>query len=132
MSNPAHSSFRNEARLSLLYLAAGAAAIPAGICYALIVAWGWERWWTVLPLLALGLGTSLFAWKYLERKLTSTVSAVSEACNAQGFATGFRAVAGIAAGVSFAVLCSQPSPVSIDQTNSQGQGNAFIAAPYIL
>jgi membrane protease YdiL (CAAX protease family) len=134
MSNLAHSSFRNEARLYLLYVVAGAAAIPAGIVYAVLVATGWERWWTVVPLLAVGLGTALFAWRYVEKKylgkrFAPAVPAIPAAYNVQGSAFGLRAVGGITVAASFVVFCAEvPNRPYIDQANSSGQGNAFIAS----
>ncbi|SRR6266513_376741 len=129
------SFLRDEGKLYLLYVAAGIAAIPAGICYAIVAANGWERWWTVAPLLAFGLVSALFAWTYLEKKFASRIAvpAVSAASNAQGPAFGLRAVGGVAAVASIAVLCTHlPNRPYLDQTNSRGQGNAFTASPDIV
>jgi len=127
-------SFRDEAKLYLLYIAAGAAALPAGICYAILAANGWDRWWTVVPLLALGFATALLVWKYLEKRfnLRIAVPTISAAYNAKGYVFGLRGVSGVAAAASIAVLCSNlPNEPYIDHSNSHGQGNAFIASPHI-
>ena len=133
MSNLAHSSFRNEARPYLLYVAAGVAAIPAGISYAILATKGLERWWTVVPLLALGLATALLVWKRLERQFNSRIAATSAlSYNAQGhvYVFGLLEVGGVAAAASIAVLCSYPlNRPQVDQTNSRGQGNAFTVSP---
>ena len=133
MSTPIKLSFHDEAKLYLLYMVAGAAAIPAGICYAILVAKGWERWWTVVPLLALGLATALFAWKYLEKRLYSRIAApaVSETYNAKVSAFGLRTVGNFAAIASIAALCLQPPNQSHNQTESGGQGNAATALSHI-
>ncbi len=132
MSSLAHSSFRNEARLYLLYLAAGVAAIPAGIAYAVLVATGWGRWWTVVPLLLLGLASGLLGRKYIQKQFDSraAVPTISEAAyNAQGFAFGLRTVGGVAAAASIAVLCAHPpNRLHTEQTNSHEQGNSFVAS----
>jgi len=47
---------------------AGTAAIPAAVIYAALAASGWERWWTTVPLLAIGLASALLAWKFAERR----------------------------------------------------------------
>ena len=130
MPNLASASFRDETKLYLLYLAAGVASVPAGICYALLAAKGWERWWTVVPLLAFGLATALFTWKHLEKKFTSRIAvrAISETYNAQGVAFGLWAVGGAAAASIVVLWTHLPNRPYIHQTNSRGQGNAFIAA----
>ncbi len=129
MSNLAHSSFRDEARLYLLYFAAGCAAVPAGIAYAFLVATGWERWWTVAPLLAFGLDTALVVWKLLERKFSASVPAVLEACNVQGFTFGLQAFGRITAATSFVVIAADlPRRPHSGETNSLGQGSVFIAS----
>jgi hypothetical protein len=67
MSGQAYSWFREEAKLLLLYVTAGAAAIPAGIVYAFVRANHWQHWWTVLPVLVAGLICALVAWRQVER-----------------------------------------------------------------
>src|SRR5712664_628630 len=111
MSTLAKLSFRDETKLYLLYVAAGIGAIPAGICYALLVVAGWERWWNVLPLLALGLGSGLFVWKFAEKRFNARVSTVvvAQTYNAKAYAFGLKGTGAIATAASLAMLCQQPS-----------------------
>jgi hypothetical protein len=69
MSSLANSSLREAGKVYLLYIAAGVAAVPAGVAYSLLVVSGWERWWTVLPLLGTGFAMALLLWRLLERRL---------------------------------------------------------------
>jgi hypothetical protein len=63
------SSLREAGKLYALYGIAGIAAIPAGVAYSLLRIAGLERWWTLLPLLVVGLCMALWAWRYAERWL---------------------------------------------------------------
>ncbi len=69
MSSRVNSSLRDAGKLYLLYMAAGIAAIPAGIAYSLVHVAGMERWWTISPLLIVGFSSAIFAWRYCERSL---------------------------------------------------------------
>src|SRR5712664_1112140 len=68
MSSPGDSSLREAGKLYLLYMVAGAGAIPAGVAYSLLHIAGRERWWTVSPILGVGLSMAFYAWKYCERR----------------------------------------------------------------
>ncbi len=68
MSSPGDSSLREAGKLYLLYVAAGAAAIPAGVVYSLLHIARMERWWTASPILGVGLSMALYAWRYYERR----------------------------------------------------------------
>lgn len=121
--------FRDAARLYLFYLTAGAAAVPAAICYAFLAANGWQRWWSVVPLLALGLAAALFAWKLLDKKFNLPVSpmAVSKTFNAPIYAFGFDMVGSPAAGsTSFWVQTDQAS--SIGQLAAGERRNLLVSA----
>lgn len=128
MSKLAQSSFRNEARLYLLYVVAGVAAIPAGMVYAALAVTGWVRWWTVVPLLALGLASALSFWKYVEKRLLARAPvtvAIADAFNEEGSPVGLRIFAATA---SFAIFCAQPPHlVNTDQVQASEQGSAFVA-----
>jgi hypothetical protein len=110
-------------------MTAGVAAIPAGILYAIVVATGWERWWTIVPLVGLGFVSALFAWKYVQIKfeLRDARSALYVAYNARANSFGARTV-GMVAATSFVVLCAQPPlAANMNQPESLGYGDAFVA-----
>lgn len=54
-------------RQYLLYFAAAAAAVPAGIAYAVLATHQLERWWTVLLTLLAGVLLAHFGWRVAER-----------------------------------------------------------------
>lgn len=58
----------NIRRTYAMYIVVGAAAIPAGILYALLAVNRWERWWADLAILACGLLTGHFTWRSIERR----------------------------------------------------------------
>lgn len=55
-------------RTYAMYMVVGAAAIPAGILYALLAVNGWERWWADVAILAAGLAAAHFTWRLIERR----------------------------------------------------------------
>ena len=55
-------------RTYAMYMTAGAAAIPAGVVYALLSVNRWERWWSDLLVLAAGLLTAHLVWRYINRR----------------------------------------------------------------
>lgn len=59
-----------------LYLAAGAAAVPAGIAYATLATRGLESWWTVLLVLGCGVALAHVGWTLASRRLGTTKPAV--------------------------------------------------------
>jgi hypothetical protein len=67
MSATRTSFWRDSRNLYLLYLVAGVAAMPAGLIYAILATKHLDRWWTTVPLLALGLVSALLVWSYCER-----------------------------------------------------------------
>jgi hypothetical protein len=67
MSGRKTSFWRESGRTYLLYMASGMGAIPAGVVYAVLTANDWDRWWTTIPLLVVGVGMALTAWKFAER-----------------------------------------------------------------
>lgn len=69
MSLHLNSFLRESRKMYFLYLAAGVAAIPAGLIYALLAASGYERWWTAVSAIALGFWMARKTWKHIERKL---------------------------------------------------------------
>ena len=68
MSEGATSWSRETGRLYLKYMAAGLAAIPAGIIYGLLAMAGWERPWTVILILALGVSSALCVCGFIEKR----------------------------------------------------------------
>lgn len=116
MSGRAGSFSRDAGKLYLLYLAAGLAAVPAGVAYALLAVNGYDRWWTALPAIALGLWTATRVWKFLEGKLY--VKSPATAASLQPvvlYSLGYRSdVAGTAAAVALcAVLVVNPLAESV-------------------
>jgi len=69
MSSRLSSFLRESGKLYVLYLAAGIAAIPAGVIYAFLVVTGYNRWWTVVPAIVLGFWMGRKAWKYVHGRL---------------------------------------------------------------
>jgi len=129
MSTLAKSSFRDETKLYLLYMAAGIGAIPAGICYALLAVAGWERWWNVLPLLALGLGSGLFVWKFAEKRFNAGVSTVVVAQTySEAYTFGLREAGAIATATSLIMLYQQPSNQQPSNQGNSYQGEALTAS----
>lgn len=55
-------------KLYVRYMGVGVAAIPGGIVYGILAVNGYDRWWTVLPSIALGLALGRMIWKYLDSK----------------------------------------------------------------
>jgi membrane protein implicated in regulation of membrane protease activity len=51
-----------------MYMVAGAAAIPAGILYAMLAVNGWERWWADLVILTGAVLMAHLAWRRIERR----------------------------------------------------------------
>jgi len=74
MSGRKTSFWREAGRTYLLYMAAGVGAIPAGVIYAVLAANGWERGWTTIPLLLVGVGMAMTAWKFAERRWLPAIS----------------------------------------------------------
>ena len=62
------SFLREFGKLYILYMSAGAAAIPAGALYALLAAKGYDHWWTAVPAIILGLWMAKVAWKFVDRR----------------------------------------------------------------
>jgi hypothetical protein len=77
------SSLRETGKFYALYGIAGIAAIPAAVAYSLLHIAGLERWWTVLPLLALGVCAGLWAWRYCERRLYLSEGRTDQALTSQ-------------------------------------------------
>lgn len=63
------SFWRDLGKLYALYMLAGLATIPAGVVYALLVNQSWERWWSVLLVLALATVLAKSAWAYFHKRL---------------------------------------------------------------
>ena len=74
MSGRKTSFWREVGRTYLHYMAAGVGAIPAGVIYGISAANGWDRWWTAIPLLVVGVGMALTAWRFTERRWLPQVS----------------------------------------------------------
>jgi membrane protease YdiL (CAAX protease family) len=68
MSATRTSFWRDSRNLYVLYMVAGVAAIPAGLIYAILGAEGLDQWWSTVPLLALGVVSSLLAWSFFEKR----------------------------------------------------------------
>jgi hypothetical protein len=61
-------SLLEHLRLYLRYMSVGVAAIPGGIVYGILSVKGYDRWWTALPSIALGLALGRMAWRYFDLK----------------------------------------------------------------
>lgn len=60
---------RESARLYVLYMAVGLAAVPVGALYGIAVANGYSRWWTAVLCIGIGLICGRVSWKFWDRKL---------------------------------------------------------------
>jgi hypothetical protein len=60
MSDRINSSSRKASTFAT-YLVAGRASIPAGLVYAALVVYKWDKWWTVVPTVVVGLVAALLA-----------------------------------------------------------------------
>ena len=67
MSETRASFWRDLRNLYVLYMVSAVAAVPAGLIYAILAMKHLDRWWTTVPLLALGLASALLAWSHCHR-----------------------------------------------------------------
>jgi hypothetical protein len=70
--------FLREVRtLYILYMSVGIAAVPAGVLYGVLALKGFDRWWTALACVAIGLCCAIGASKVLrERSYPSSWQAI--------------------------------------------------------
>lgn len=66
-------------RLYILYMSVGIVAIPAGIAYGILAVNGYDRWWTAILSIALGLWLGKMTWKYVDAKLFQRAEATNPA-----------------------------------------------------
>jgi hypothetical protein len=64
-------------RLYLRYMSVGVAAIPGGIAYGILAVHRYDRWWTALPSIALGLALGRMAWRYFDLKQRTEIQSSS-------------------------------------------------------
>ena len=57
-----------------LYLTAALFATPAAVAYGTLAAHGIERWWTVLPVLLVGVALADRGWHYANRRIEALSS----------------------------------------------------------
>ena len=73
-----------------MYMVVGLAAIPAGIIYAILAVNGFERWWTDVLVLIVGVLTAHAAWRSLTRRMHPTGTAARSATDSVTYAPGLR------------------------------------------
>ena len=61
---------RDARKLYVMYLAVGVGSLPAGVAYSWMHIAGFERWWTLVPLLTIGICTGFLFWKFVEGQLS--------------------------------------------------------------
>ena len=69
MVQGSRSWLREVTKMFLKYLAVGAAFIPWGVLYSLLVLAGWDHWVIAVLMLGGGFATAHFAWTALEKRM---------------------------------------------------------------
>ena len=75
------SFLRESRRLYILYMVVGAAAIPAGVLYGVVALKGYDRWWTALACVAIGLLCAIRASRFIQERFYPSSSQVIGSVN---------------------------------------------------
>lgn len=94
MSGTRTSFWRDAARTYILYMIAGLAIIPTAAVYAALAATGWDRWWSTLLLLSLGVSCGLIAWRVCERRIAFRRDVIIRVDQPVDSAAAFQPIAG--------------------------------------